>query len=137
VIELIKTKEYPFIVAGLGVRRWERYPDDAPTGEKEMLTDESGLMFMADKSAEKWGPSGVQKFSPIGFQLTARPCCFHIWIQFRKQTPGVPGSEITFYWRAGLGRWDPNMGGVIKNVFNIFGKRIIFGTWYGPGLHWD
>jgi hypothetical protein len=140
--------EYPMVLIGVGIKRWERLPQDAYMGvnpndgkvlfgTREIYWDRSWLTIGVDRAREHWGPSSVQYASKAGFLLSKRPLMFCCWYQFRKQTPGVPGSEKVFYWRIGTARWDPNMGGGIKLKFKILGKQFVFGTWYGPGLHWD
>ena len=122
-------RKYPILVAGFGIKRWERRADDAGTEygvlTKEEYWDKAGLMFMVDRSSQMWGPTNIQKKSKCGFLITW-PFCFHVWFQFIPQIEGQPGSETVFYWRFGLWRWDANMG-----------QYIGPGTWYGPGLHWD
>ncbi len=82
------------------------------------------LAFWIDRSETDWGPSHIQYDAPFGFLITW-PFCFHIWFQFKKQTPGFPGSETVFYWRFGYARWDAGEG-----LYEV-------PTWFGPGLHWD
>jgi len=143
---------YPMVLIGLGIKRWERLPQDTflginPAsgnmmyGTKEMYWDKSGLIFWVDRAEEHWGPSSIQRESKFGFLLTKRPLMFCCWFQFKPQKYGeggyIPGSETVLYWRIGEARWDPNMNGIIKLKFRLFGKEFCFGTWYGPGLHWD
>jgi len=139
-IELIPSDKYPILLAGFDIRRWEHikgrdfyFPELAKKFQflvrNQRAFDGTGLCSI--------GPSGIQYESPFGFQVTRRPFAIHVWYQFRKQIPDSPGSEIVFYWRAGSGRWDANMGGVVKFKFRIFGKGIVWGTWFGPGLRWD
>ena len=139
-IELIPSKEFPVVVVGVGIKRWERYASDA-YGRREIILNKSGLMVWVDQSVNGCGPSSIQRESRCGFLLTKRPWMFCYWFQFKPQAWGeggfIPGSEMVLYGRIGTGRWDPNMGGVIKLKFKIFGKQFVFGTWYGPGLRWD
>jgi len=128
-------RKYPILVAGFGIKRWERRSDDAQIENgaitKEEYWDKAGLMFMVDRSSQMWGPSSIQYKSKFGF-LIMWPLCFHIWFQFKPQATKpdtgetIPGSEIVFYWRVGMWRWDANMS-----------QYIGPGTWYGPGLHFD
>jgi hypothetical protein len=151
-IKLVPTAEYPIVLMGIGIKRWERLPQDAffemcphtekmVYGVKEWYWDRCGIVVWVDRSSEHWGPSSIQRESRFGFLFTKRPLMFCCWFQFKPQGYGeggyIPGSETVFYWRVGAARWDPNMGGVVKLKFKLFGKEICFGTWYGPGLHWD
>lgn len=114
-------EEYPKVVLGYvhGPVRWEK------NGGGEMMMFENKLFVNQPALQNGWQVTHLQKKSRFGF-LIYKPWCFHIWITFKYQTPGEPGSESVFYWRVGLWRWDAGDG-----------KFIGPGTWYGPGLHWD
>jgi len=94
-------------------------------------------------SGKTYAVTHLQKQSRCGFLLASHEkwwqLCFHLWFTFRYQQTKVgdggavitiPGSEKVFYWRVGWSRWD---AGDCKYVV----EKIGFGTWYGPGLHWD
>jgi len=99
--------------------RYQRPPVNAPDNYRYQAPTPAAAATLGD---EKW------------WQL-----CFHLWFTFRYQQTKVgdggavitiPGSEKVFYWRVGWSRWD---AGDCKYVV----EKIGFGTWYGPGLHWD
>jgi hypothetical protein len=116
-------RKFPIEVFGYDIRLWERgYGQESydPTLERKFV-------FMKYRTYE--GPTHLQKFSPFGF-LIQWPLCFHVWYQFHGQINGQPGTEKVFYFRVGWTRWD---AGDMIYMFEKFG----FGTWYGPGLHWD
>jgi len=124
-------RKYPMILLGYGIKRWERMKMDQEngTGPIDEYWDKSGLTFWLDRSSQNWGPTHLQKKSRCGFLITW-PFCFHIWFTFRYQQQDsqgtwIPGSEIVFYWRPGMWRWDSDA------------ETYMPWAWYGPGLHWD
>jgi hypothetical protein len=103
--------------------------------------------FLADDPADgvnkPFAVTHLQKKSRFGFLIMSHEewwqLCFHVWFTFRFQQTrvgdggavvAIPGSERVLYWRVGWSRWD---AGDCKYMV----EKIGFGTWYGPGLHWD
>jgi len=111
--------------------------------------------FLFMEGPYQWGQESMyavthlQKLSKFGFLIMAHEkwwqLCFHIWYTFRYQQANsegtwIPGSEIVFYWRIGYSRWDAgDCKYVLGEAVKFFGRlfKVSFGTWYGPGLHWD
>lgn len=117
--------DYPTILLGYvkGLLRLET------NGGGDMYVEHKSNWLVYRKPEWIWNAmyavTHLQKKSRLGF-LIAYPFCFHVWFTFKYQKDGEPGTEIVFYWRIGLWRWDSGDG-----------KWIGPGTWYGPGLHWD
>ncbi len=92
-------RKVPLLLLGYDIRRWE-----APGGGD--LYDPTLVKKVACLEENPgYGPTHLQKHSPFGF-LFVWPLCFHVWWQFREQTPNIPGSEIVAYFRIGFARWD-------------------------------
>jgi hypothetical protein len=97
-----------------------------------------------DLEGRKYAVTHLQKRARFWFLLMRHEkwwhLCWHVGITFRFQKPGIPGSELVFYWRAGYSRWDASICDYVKGyIIKILSKtiNIPFGTWYGPGLHLD
>lgn len=91
----------------------------------------------------------LQKRSKFGFLLVQHEAwyqlCFHIWFTFKYQQQmanggWIPGTETVFYWRVGWSRWAAGACQYVHGEIIKIGKwsvKVPWGTFYGPGLHWD
>lgn len=108
------------------------------------LKEQGPIDLDTNDGIETFGITHLQKKSRFGF-LVMRPFCFHVWFTFRFQKQDADGSwmrgsEKVLYFRVGRMRWDAGDGKYIKGENIKIGSwqfRVPFGTWYGPGLHWD
>lgn len=124
-----------------------------------LAVDISNGMMIAKDEPKKFAITHLQKKARFGFLLMSHEkwwhLCFHIWytFEYQKARPEsidangrgvgeewIPGSERVLYWRVGWSRWDAGDCKYVGGATIIIGRlkiEIPFGTWYGPGLHWD
>lgn len=114
-------------------------------GPKTMFLDaEPYAVTHLQKLAARWWPGFLLMAHEAWWQL-----CFHGWFTIKPQEKNadgwIPNSEKVLYWRIGWSRWDAGDCKYVKGyavAIEIFSRwklafTIPFGTWYGPGLHWD
>lgn len=122
----------------------DAYSEDV--GVKFLFRTQPQQLFLDEA---KYAVTHLQKKSKFGALLMSHEkwwhLCFHVWYTFKFQQTDdkgewIPGSEKVLYWRIGWSRWDAgDCKYILGWVRQILGKKITipFGTWYGPGLHWD
>lgn len=125
-VQLVAEKDATLFL--FNVRAKTIFPDESPYAVTHL-----------QKYAARWWPGFLLESHEKWWQL-----CFHIWFTIRPQQWGeggwVPNSEIVAYFRVGWSRWDAGDCKYVQGyTFKIgrFTFTIPFGTWYGPGLHWD
>ncbi len=124
-------RKFPIALIGYDIQRWEN-------AGYEFWYGDFIKKFIFMKSMPDKGPTHLQYRSKYGF-LIQWPLCFHIWYQFRPQQVAngnrVPGSEVVFYFRLGIARWESGSDSyILGQQYKYFNLGV--GTLYIGG-HWD
>lgn len=118
-MKIFNWRPFPIVLLGF-VQGPVRY--DGPHGDSySYLTNQ---WFLNKLAGHYYQVTHIQYRSKFGF-LLYWPLCFHIWFQFKQQTPGVSGSEFVIYRRIGA-RWEASTG-----------TYQIPSIYFNLSTHWD